>query len=144
MVEGQQNRLIWLYDIHLLAEQLSDEEWRAFMNLAQSRQLSGICLDGLETTQAYLATRLPDYILTALRESAKGEKTGIEMGASRIKMELSNLRAIPDMKGRVSLIRERLFPDTNYMLTKYNTSNRGLLPYLYLRRFMEGTAKLFR
>ena len=144
MTSGEENRLIWLYDIHLLAEQLSDEEWLSFTNLAQSRELSGICLDGLKTTRSYLATRLPDEVMVALQKSAAGEKAGIGMGQSRVAMELSNLRAIPNMKGRLGLIKERLFPDTHYMLTKYQTSHRILLPYLYLRRIIEGMAKTLR
>ena len=69
------DRLIWMYDLHLLAESFTEHEWRSATDLAQIKGLRGICLDGLAQARECFATRIPDPVLAALaangvRESA--------------------------------------------------------------------------
>ena len=142
--EGMENRLIWLYDIHLLAEKFSDEQWEKFTALATEKGICGICLDGLQQTAMTLNTGIPEEVISQLEEGASHEKYSTEMGESRLAMEISNLRALPGWKERVGLIKERIFPDTKYMLEKYDTRHRMLLPYLYLKRAVGGVFKVFR
>jgi len=44
------NRLIWLYDVHLLAQALTAGQWEGFSDLAERKGLRAICLDGIERT----------------------------------------------------------------------------------------------
>ncbi len=53
---GEGNRLIWLYDMHLLSSTFSDSEWQAFCQLAQEKAIAGVCLDSLQTAQEYFHT----------------------------------------------------------------------------------------
>jgi len=142
--EGMENRLIWLYDIHLLAGKLSEGQWEQFTALATEKGMCGICLDGIQQTALTLNTGIPEEVISQLKEGASQEKYSTEMGESRLAMEMSNLRALPSWKERVGLIKERIFPDANYMMVKYDTQNKALLPYLYLKRAAGGVFKVFR
>ena len=59
-------------------------------------------------------------------------------------MELASLRALPGNRERIGLIGKRLFPDSYYMMIKYDTHSRALLPYLYLKRPVLGINKVLR
>ncbi len=143
-IEGMENHLIWLYDIHLLAEKFNDEQYKEFTNLANKKRICGICLDGIQQSVKVLNTVIAEEIISQLKEGASNEKFSTEIGESRLAMELSNLRALPGWKERVGLIKERVFPDANYMMVKYDTHKKALLPYLYLKRAVEGVLKLLR
>ena len=43
-----ENRLIWLYDIHLLSQKLSPEEWNTLLSQSHDKGLSAIVLQGLQ------------------------------------------------------------------------------------------------
>ena len=142
--EGMENRLIWLYDIHLLAENFDNSQWQEFVGLAKEKGLGGICLDGIQQTRNTFYTDIPEHALRQLEAAASNEKYSTEMGESRLAMELSNLRELPGWKERVGLIKERVFPDANYMMVKYDTRNKALLPYFYLKRAVGGVLKIFQ
>lgn len=137
--EECENRLIWLYDIHLLCTHFDDRQWHELVSQAQHKGLSGICLDGLEQVQKTLHTVVPVAVAAALAESVDAE-TATEQWNSTMAKDLSNLRAIP-ARERLAFIRETLFPDAEYMMKKYHASHRALLPLLYLRRAFQGLAK---
>jgi hypothetical protein len=50
------DRLIWLYDIHLLAQALSPAQWNEFLRLARQKGLRAVCLEGIEQTRSRFAT----------------------------------------------------------------------------------------
>jgi hypothetical protein len=142
--EHMENRLIWLYDIHLLAERFHDGQWQQFVSVAKEKSMSGICLDGIQQSRKSFNTKVPKDIERELEETARDEQISAEMGDSRLSMEMSNLRALPGWRERVGLIKERIFPDTNYIMMKYDTQRKVLLPYLYLKRAVGGIFKVFR
>ena len=47
---------------------------------------------------------------------------------------LAELRAVRGWRQRLGWLREHAFPSADYMLRKYGTQQRWLLPALYLRR----------
>ena len=142
--EKMENRLIWLYDIHLLTGRLNDEQWQEVVTLATEKALCSICLDGLQQTVMTFNTDIAGEIVSQLKEGASHEKYSTEMGDSRLAMEMSNLQALPGWKERAGLIKERVFPDANYMMVKYDTRNKASLPYLYLKRAILGIFNVFR
>lgn len=141
---GDANRLIWLYDIHLLARSLSQTQWDRFIALAVDKKLCNICLDGLQETSAALATVLPAAVKKTLHEKGKKEDITVDMGATRWRMDLANFQTLPGWRERLLLLKEHLLPSSDYMLTKYQTTNRLLLPLLYIHRVSQGIAKRFR
>ena len=141
--EGASNRLIWLYDIHLLAGGFTENEWDAFITLCKTKRICGMCLDGLRMAQNAFLTRIPESIMRILHANIKEDKINIRITQSRIMMDLANLGYLHDFRKRCLLLKEHLFPAPAYMFAKYKTDHIFMLPYLYIRRLLTGIVKMF-
>jgi len=142
--DNDANRLIWLYDIHLLSRSMSQKKWQKFISIAIDKELCGICLEGLQQAVLSFGTSIPETVLLELAEQAKDEKITADVGTSRCRLELTNFHELPNLRQRFQYLREHLFPDREYMMRKNWTKNRLWLPYLYIKRIAQGLPKLFR
>lgn len=142
IVEGTEftsgNRLIWLYDLHLLAQRLDDRDWARFAMEAGQRGLRAVCLDGLRTAQAHLGTAVPESVLAALAAPGPREIAAGHLRPGRWRRHWLDLRALTGWRARTRLLREWVFPPPAYMLRKYGSTSRFALPWLYLRRVVSG------
>lgn len=136
------DRLIWLYDIHLLASRMSSQELTEFARLAIDRRLTTICIDGLRHGQRCFATPLPDEVLGALSAAGPPEPSARYLDAGRLRFMVRDIRSLSNVYDRLRLVREHLFPPAGYMLKKYAVSRRAWLPILYLRRAVQGISRL--
>lgn len=132
------DRLIWLYDIHLLASRMSSQELTEFVRLAVERQLKTICIDGLRRSQQCFATGLPDEVLGPLSVVTPPEPSARYLEPGRLRFLMRDVRSLPNVSDRLRLVKEHLVPPTDYMLKKYGMSRRAWLPILYLRRAIQG------
>ncbi|MDG4597915.1 MAG: nucleotidyltransferase family protein [Candidatus Contendobacter sp.] len=142
--EGNGDRLIWLYDIHRLAERFTEKHWQHFTTLAEERTVCGACLDGLSTTEAWLATSLPEAVLRRLRTGAARERFDSRQARSRWGLAWLTFRALPSTAARLRWLGQNLFPDADYMRRKYNFHHSGWLPWFYGVRIVQGVAKRLR
>jgi hypothetical protein len=136
------DRLIWLYDIHLLAGRMSTPEMTEFVRLAVERRLKTICLDGLRHSQRCFGTPLPDELLAALSAAGPPEPSAPYLNPGRLRFLVRDIRSLSNVYDRLRLVKEHLFPPAEYMLKKYAGSRRAWLPTLYLRRAVEGIWRL--
>ena len=60
------DRLIWLYDIHLLLGALTPAEIDDFVRLARTKGLRAVCLEGIERAQTSFHTSVPPELLAVL------------------------------------------------------------------------------
>jgi hypothetical protein len=142
------DRLIWLYDIRLLAASLDEAAWTEFVRLAVDRGVASICLRGLEKTMDILGMAVPSMVLSALGDRARRQD---EMSASYLKpgsrahqeihVFATDLRALPTWADRWRLVREHVFPSPAYMRDVYAPSSRAPLSILYARRALRGARK---
>ncbi|EGV17953.1 nucleotidyltransferase family protein [Thiocapsa marina] len=132
---GRANRLIWLYDIHLLAETLEQDQWRSIEKLARARGIAGLLLDGLQAARVHLHTSIPEETLATLRRAAATQWLSPAGFADERSALLSDLRALPGWRAPLQLLREHLFPPADYMRIKYAGIDHPL-PLLYLRRIL--------
>ena len=140
--------LLWLYDIHLLADRLERQEWSHFVELASARAVRAICARGLSLSVDRFRTPVPREVLASLtRETGAGRR---EPSSVYLKKDLrlvtrlaSDLRALGGWAG-ARLIREHLFPPAEYMQEMYGVRSRALLPAFYLRRILSGASKWVR
>lgn len=142
--EQRKDRLIWLYDIHLLAEGLTDFELDQFVALADEKKVRALCLDGLEAARACFGTRLPGQLLEALRfgDPYRAEPSARLLRESgRSDRFLTDFRAVPGWRSKLRLAREHLLPPADYLLVKYRKKNRLWIPLLVVRRVWEGVWK---
>ena len=136
------DRLIWLYDIHLLASRMSSQELTEFVRLAVERRLKTICIDGLSHSQRCFATLLPDEVLGALSAAGPPEPSARYLDPGRLRFMVRDIRSLSNVCDRLRLASEHLFPPAGYMLKKYAVSQRAWLPILYLRRAVQGISRL--
>lgn len=139
------DRLIWLWDIHLLAERLTDAEWSWFQTLSAEKRLGAVCRDGLRAARERFATDLPPAARADLTAPENPDDIPLTwLAGSHGQRLLTDLRTLPDWRLRAARLREILFPPADYMLGRYGTGRRWLLPLLYLHRALAGWRKYRR
>jgi hypothetical protein len=133
--EHRGDRLIWLYDLHLLAPTLEPRQRTELAGRAARHRVAGLCLDALRATQAAFGTALPPDLVQALaRDAARDEPSMVFLRGGPRGLLLAEIRALRSWRQRWQLLREHAFPRPDYMLRKYGTQRRWLLPALYVRR----------
>lgn len=142
---GDSNELLWLYDIHLLAQRLTAIGWHRFETLASQTATRRICKVGLELATHAFRTCLPDHVMDTLADVGD-EPTAAFLGGGlrEIDIQLSNFRHLRGWRARWQLVRQNLFPASAYMLKAYNVGNPVWLPALYIHRIVRGAPHWFR
>jgi lipopolysaccharide/colanic/teichoic acid biosynthesis glycosyltransferase len=134
-------RLVWLYDIHLIAERLGSAGLARFADLAIEKQVSGICASALADARRLFETQLPADLVDRLESHsiAVNESSRSFLRAqTKFAVFCSDLTLVAGWRARLRLIRQHAFPEPAYMFRMYNTSYRALLPALYTRRLVAG------
>jgi hypothetical protein len=141
-------RLIWIYDIHLLAGRLDPAAWAAFAALVQAKDLRAVAQQGLQLAQRRLRTFLPTGVLDALQAGAAREPSAAYLAPGRGWLDElgGNLSARP-LGAQLRLLREIAFPRPSYMFNAYGLAGAwrwALLPLLYSHRAARGAWRLAR
>lgn len=132
------NLLIWLYDLHLLAESFGEREWRSFIARADAKGLRGICADGLAAAHRCFATNVPEYAFVALERDGVREPASDYLGASPARQLWMDYRALPGLGRKARYLRELVFPPAEFMRSKFAGEGGQWLPWLYMRRAVAG------
>lgn len=132
-------RLIWYYDIHLLASHLTPADWSSLQAIAAEKGMGRICADGLDISRQLFGTFCPDHIAADLRRT--GQKLDHYFNVGSLHASLIDFAAIPSIRERMQFLRELVLPPSSYMLAKYKNARLRSLPWLYVRRMFEGMAK---
>ncbi len=135
------DRLIWLYDIHLLASQLTLAEWEDFNRLATGKGLRAVCLEGMQHARECFDTRYPAAMLTSLAAKGPAEPAARYLDASRLRRLWMDFVALGSIASQIGFARETLFPTADYMRAKYPHQQRLSLPWLYLRRALDAVTR---
>jgi hypothetical protein len=133
------DRLIWLYDIYLLARSFTVRNWREVVRLASSKGLCATTLDGLERAAARFGQCCPDDVRYQFART--GESAALYLGAGRLRQSWIDFCAIEGSKKRLRFLRELVFPPSSYMRAKYGTIHPALLPLRYGHRAVTGAMK---
>ncbi len=136
--------LIWLYDIHLLAGSMSEEDAARFVALAMDSGLATICARGILGAKHRFLTSLP----AALEKLAPAGQEPLAAFLHRrlrpFDVLMSDLRALPGYRARSRLLREHLFPSPVYVRALQPRLGSGPLPWLYARRIVRGVSRWFQ
>jgi hypothetical protein len=135
------DRLIWLYDIHLLTEFLSRCEWHDVLALAVDKGLCATCLDGIERARARFGTRCPDFVLTGLSGSVDQERPTTYLNGSKLRQQWMDFDALDGFASQLRFLHELIVPPAAYIRSKYPQAQRVWLPLLYARRAFDGLGK---
>lgn len=140
-------RLIWTYDVHVLASKLSADGFRTFAALAQARRVRTVCARQLARAQARFRTHIPGDVTVRLATCDSEPSVAYLAPGRRWHDELvSSLRALADWRGRMRLLREVFVPSSRYMYSVYGIEpdgwGRASLPALYLHRTIRGAWRI--
>jgi hypothetical protein len=136
-VQHDEDRLIWLYDIHLLLGAMTPGQLAEFAGRAVHKKVQAACLDGLRRVQACFHTVVADAVIDVLKAVEPANRSG-RFAASNLSLLLDDLRRLPGMQTRWSLIGELFFPSADSLTRKYPASKPRWLPLLYLRHILGG------
>jgi len=135
----QEERLIWVHDIHALASRFQGEDWESLLRIARERQVSAICGDGLGLAAGLLGTKVPAEAARVLAERGVAEPSRqyVEGRVRRLDVLRDDLRHLswPD---RLHLLKEHAFPPAAFMRSRYRIESGLLLPILYVHRLVTG------
>jgi Uncharacterised nucleotidyltransferase len=136
------DRLIWLYDIDLIARGLTHEEWREFAALVRARKVAAVCRRSLQRAVDRFGTNVPAWVWTDLRPGDAVERTARYLARrTHFGVVLDDLRTLSRWRDRWRLMREHAFPPATYMRGVYAPSSAAPLSLLYARRLLRGGRK---
>jgi hypothetical protein len=132
------DRLIWLYDIHLLALALSRRQWDECLRLAGEKGLRAVCLEGIDQTRSRFATPVPADVLAALASPGPVEPAAAYLNARHLRRRWLDLCAQEGLANKGRFVRELVLPPAQYMRERFPDARPDWLPWLYLRRVLGG------
>jgi Uncharacterised nucleotidyltransferase len=145
---GTSTRLVWLFDIHLLANQLSERAWVDLANLSRDRGLAAVVASGLEAASERIGTVIPTVITDRLRADAADTEADVLAFLSgprpQMQVAVSDWKRIRSWRARVRFAREHLFPAPRYMRDRYQITSQAALPFLYAHRIATGSVRWLR
>lgn len=133
------NRLIWHYDVHLLAQSFTSAQWQSFVDQAVTKGLCATSHEALQRAATRYETRFPDVVLRTLART--GEPAAVYLKAGRLRQSWIDFSSIPSAADRLRFARELVFPPPAYMRAKYAQSPNAWLLRLYVRRAAGGLIK---
>jgi hypothetical protein len=132
------DRLIWIYDIHLLVSSLDESQLREFTLSAVSRNVQQACLDGVSRARELFHTSVPGEVLEMLGSPESKRTLYRRFAESYFGLVVDDWRYLPNRHARLVLLQELLLPSTEALMQKYHKTSKYWLPYLYLRRVVGG------
>lgn len=137
-------RLIWHYDIHLIASRFSAGDWDAFATLAIDRRVNTVCRRSLELASHFFGTVVPTRTEARLNPAGGVDADTaayLSPGRRQIHDAMWDFRALPSWTDRCRLVCQHLFPSAHYMRDTYAPSSSAPLAVLYARRALRGARR---
>jgi hypothetical protein len=140
-------RLLWLYDMHLLAGALDDADRRTVMAIAAGTRTVDVCRDALTLVARHFESEPARTLLASLPPASGSADTPassyLRADARKVDLLVADLRSLPGWRSRLRLVREHLFPPAAYMRETHPGASPVRLPYLYARRIASGARRWF-
>jgi len=134
-------RLIWIYDIHLLVSAMTPSQLGNFADRAVNLNVQMSCLDGLSRSFECFGTVLPDDVTDNLASPETPRTLSCRYAESNLGLLIDDWKNLPDSQTRRALIRELFLPTGDSLLDKYGKQERWWLPLLYLRQVFGSLAQ---
>jgi hypothetical protein len=138
---------VWDYDIHLLVSSLRDNEIGAFTSAVAAADLRAVTAACIAAARARFGTRVPTVLQSFLdraREHSEPTAVFLDAGRRQVDILVSDLGALGGWRARALLLRQHVFPPSEYVFEKYGRRSRAWLPWLYARRVVSGMPRWLR
>ena len=133
---GRENRLRWLYDIHLLWEGLAPAAQARVVTMATAARLADAVLGALVASRDHFGTTLDAESVDALRVAASREP----LRSSRLRrwsyFQRATLRTLPGMQ-KLRWLRQLALPDLGHLRVRYG-GDGARASVLLARRLRDG------
>jgi hypothetical protein len=140
-------RLIWLYDIHLLRETMSADEHARFWRLVAERRVVAICERSIELADEWFAPAPHDRARNWLSEDerTRDEPSAafLDAGRTRGAVLAGDLKSL-SWRGRMRRMCELALPPLGFMRQSFPSAPTAVLPALYVWRGARGVMRLLR
>ena len=136
-------RLTWLYDIHLIASSLSKDDWQAVIKKCEQKQLAAITLDALNLCHALFATEIDQQGLAQLQTlnlNKEPSQLFLQRDLPEWRYFWHDLSAMQSISEKLRLILENLIPSPAYVRQQMNTKSALVA---YVKRFIRGLKRIF-
>ena len=140
---GNANRLIWLFDMYLLAKSFTGDNWGQFLDLARDRSICGTCKYSLDVASEFFPVAVSAEVMAALGKAAESEPFKPDADMKRWAYYFYVFKFTRDFGSKARLIREHFLPSAEYLMEKYQTHNRLALPFLCVHRVIAGLRRYF-
>ena len=140
-------RLIWLYDIHVLADGLQDHQWERVHRLAVAKSICDVSATGIELATAFFgcSARTSTHV-TALRALARErqEPSRAYLMARRGQLNriILDARHAGSLPKAIRVLAGHAFPDVDYMRRAFGARNPVSLAGSYAYRAARGFRRL--
>jgi len=133
--------LLWFYEIAALVRALDEAGVNAFVECAVAGRITAVCAAALQRAQMHFGSPRLYELAQRLHEHAGAHEPSAQLlRASRRVDELwLDLRVSNGWGERLTLLREHLWPDAEYM--RAITNRAEWLPFAYARRAAAGALK---
>lgn len=135
------DRLIWLYDAHLLAEAFTRDDWLGLAAFAEDKAIRRVCWDTLRTTANAFHTSIPADIAKRLDVSNIHEPSAAYLRRGLFNKLLTDIKAQPTLRDRLQLATTYALPAPDFIRQKY-AHKQAPLPALYLLHIARGVSRL--
>jgi hypothetical protein len=136
--------VLWSIDLHLLATSLERAQWNELYTRARECRVAALVGSELDAARRRWGTGVPNGHLAALG-AITGEPSAAYLEATgTLSTEWLNFRHQESMAGRLSVLREHVFPSPAYMHGRYGTAGPLRLAWLYVRRATTGGVRWMR
>lgn len=140
-------RLIWLYDIHLLREAMTADQHAAFWRRAAEHRMVTICERSIELADSWFAKvphdRSTDYLREDERRRSEPSAAFLDRHRRRAGVLGGDLKAL-DWPARLRRLRELALPPIGFMRQSFPSAPMVALPALYVWRGARGMLRLLR
>ncbi len=137
VTESHKDRLIWIYDIHLLLQHSGAQQIAQAADIAVDRGLACILLDGLVASRDTFGTIVDPALLQVLVEAKSNNSEPAERmlhADSMLARRLTELSAVTGWRQRLHMLWVRLFPPKSYLALQGLTPRRAPWIWAYVKR----------
>ena len=127
------NRLIWLYDIHLIATSLTPADWAALVEAARDKGLLAVAREGLLASEAAFKTEIPPSVRSELARRDENGDIARCAAASHYGQIWIDFRRLRGTATKLRFLRGLILPPADFIRGKFPSAKVRWLPWLYVR-----------
>jgi hypothetical protein len=141
------DRLIWLVDIALLGDRLTEREEEHFWRRAAEHRVVGICERSVALAGDWMSKPgrggSERWLSAEERGSEEPSRVYLDRELTHGAALAATMRALP-WRQRIERLWHLAFPPPSFIRERYGPQPRLAVPWLYVYRWVRGVTKLFR